>query len=138
MRDLARRLLAASRVENASEHNQELLVVSERLRISLTRFAGAEGFASLLRRALVQARADNPRLSSLKVGSSGQLEGIETLAGDPDVAAEAALAITTQLLTLLVTFIGETITHKLVHEAWPQTSLRQGDQKNTKKIESGT
>ena len=81
MRDLARRLLAASQTASGP-HVHEAVVVSEKLRISLTRFAGADGFASLLRRALVLARADVPSLQSVKVGADGRLEGFEELAAD--------------------------------------------------------
>jgi len=125
MRELSQRLLAAS--ETASDRSvHEAAVVSEKLRIPLTRFAGAEGFASLLRRALVLASADVPSVQNLKVGPEGRLEGFEKLAADPGAASagsEAAVAITSHLLGLLGTFIGEPLTLKLVREAWPDTSL---------------
>ena len=61
-RDLARRLLA---VEAASKiapnaHVHEAVRVCEKLRISLTRFAGSDGFTSLLRRALAAVPAAVP------------------------------------------------------------------------------
>ncbi len=124
MRELSRRLLIAS--ETASDRSvHEAAVVSEKLRIPLTRFAGAEGFASLLRRALVLARAEAPTLQRIKVGADGRLEGFEKFPADTGTAAgsEAALAITAHLLGLLGTFIGEPLTLKLVREAWPDTSL---------------
>jgi len=125
MRELSRRLLAASRPP--SDHQvHEAAVVSEKLRIPLTRFAGAEGFAALLRRALVLASADVPSVENLKVGPEGRLEGFEKLAADPRAASagsEAAVAITAHLLGLLGTFIGEPLTLRLVREAWPETSL---------------
>jgi len=83
-RDLARRLLAveaASKIApNAHVHEAER--VCEKLRISLTRFAGADGFTSLLRRALTLARADDPSLETVKVKPDGSLEGLEALAVD--------------------------------------------------------
>ncbi|MEK6280375.1 MAG: hypothetical protein AABN95_08485 [Acidobacteriota bacterium] len=125
MRELSRRLLAANHTA-ADNHVHEAEVVSEKLRIPLTRFAGAEGFASLLRRALVLASAEVPSLQSVKVGQEGRLEGFDQLADDAGTAtegSEAAVAITTHLLGLLGTFIGERLTLKLVREAWPDTSL---------------
>jgi hypothetical protein len=124
MRDLARRLLAASQFAS-DPHVHEAVLVSERLRISLTKFAGADGFASLLRRSLVLASADLPSLQSVKIGADGRLEGFEHLAADrgPVRGDEAAVAITAHLLGLLVTFIGEPLTLRLVREAWPDTSL---------------
>lgn len=125
MRELSRRLLVAS--ETTSDRSvHEAAVMSEKLRIPLTRFAGAEGFASLLRRALALASAEVPSLQSIKVGLDGRLEGFAELAADPGAAAagsEAAVAITSHLLGLLGTFIGEPLTLRLVREAWPDTSL---------------
>lgn len=67
MRDLARRLLAASQ-SASGPHVHDAVVVSEKLRISLTRFAGGAGAASLLRRALLLASADVAALQSVKLG----------------------------------------------------------------------
>ena len=122
MRDLARRLLAASQTVS-DPHVHEAVLVSDKLRTSLTRFAGADGFTSLLRRALVLARAEMPSLQSITIGANGRLEGFEQLATGTGAAAAAAAAITAHLLGLLVTFIGESLTLALVREAWPDTSL---------------
>jgi hypothetical protein len=125
MRDLARRLLAASQTA-AEPHVHESVVVIEKLRIILTKFAGAEGFASLLRRALKLTIADVPALQSVKIGADGRLEGFEQIVADKGTGAaggEAAVAITAHLLDLLVTFIGEPLTLTLVRAAWPDTSL---------------
>ena len=120
MRDLVRRLRAVS--QTASDpHVHEAAVVIEKLRISLTRFAGADGFASLLRRALMLASADVPSLQSVKVGADGRLEGIEQLAAETGTGA--AVAVAAHLLELLVTFIGEPLTLRLAREAWADTSL---------------
>ena len=126
MRDLARRLLA---VEAASQiatgaHAHEAVRVCEKLQISLTRFAGSDGFKSLLRRALALAREDVLALQAVKLTPDGSLEGCEVLAVDATHGGpEAAVAITAHLLGLLVTFIGEPLTLALVREAWPDTSL---------------
>ena len=120
MRDLARRLLAASQTVS-DPHVPEAVLVSDKLRTSLTRFAGADGFTSLLRRALALARAEVPSLQSIKVGADGRLEGFELLAADTGI--DVAAAITAHLLGLLVTFIGEPLTLALVREAWPDISL---------------
>ena len=129
MRDIARRLLAASQTVS-DPHVPEAVLVSDRLRASLTRFAGADGFTSLLRRALALARAEVPSLQSVKVGAEGRLEGFELLAAQTGMdvaaaAAAAAAAITAHLLGLLVTFIGEPLTLALVREAWPDISLTE-------------
>ena len=98
--------------------------VCEKLRISLTRFAGADGFISLLQRALALARAEVPAAHSIEVKADCSLEGLERIAVDSGAAAaEVAVAITAHLLGLLVTFIGELITLRLLREAWPDASL---------------
>jgi len=125
MRDLALRLLAASQTA-ADPHVHEAVVVIEKLRIILTKFAGAEGFASLQRRALKLTSADVPALQSVKIGADGRLEGFEQFVADKGTGTaggEAAVAITAHLLDLLVTFIGEPLTLTLVRAAWPDTSL---------------
>ena len=126
MRNLARRLLA---VEAASQsatdaHVHEAVRVCEKLRVSLIRLCGADGFASLLRRTLALARAEVPALSGIEVKPDCSMEGLEELAADAtDGGVDAAVAITAHLLGLLVTFIGEPLTLRLVREAWPDASL---------------
>ena len=126
MRDLARQLLAleAASPSATDAHAHEAVRVCEKVRISLTRFAGADGFTALLRRALALARADVPSLQTVKVTADGRLEGLEEFAADVgDAATEAATAITAHLLGLLATFIGEPLMLRLVREAWPGASL---------------
>ena len=76
IRDLARRLLAveAASQSAADPRVHEAVRVCEKLRISLTRFAGADGFASLLRRALALARAEVPALQT-RHGQARRLHG---------------------------------------------------------------
>jgi len=124
-RDLARRLLAASQTASGT-HVHEAVAVIENLRTSLTKFAGVDGFASLLRRALVLASAEVPALQCVKIGADGRLEGFEQLVPDTGTAAgEAVVAITAHLLELLVTFIGEPLMLRLAREAWSDTALNQ-------------
>jgi hypothetical protein len=133
-RDLARRLLAASQT-GSGPHVSEVGAVIKRLRISLAKFAGDAGFESLLRRAVVLASADVPSLKSVKIGADGRLDGVEQLAADTGTGAfgdEAAVAITAHLLGLLVAFIGEPLTLRLLRESWPDTRItfknREADQ----------
>ena len=126
MRDLARRLLAAEAASQSAAEPRvpDAVRVCEKLRVSLTRFAGADGFTALLRRALALARAEVPALHCVTEKGDGTLEGFDELAADAhDVGRDAAMAITAHLLGLLVTFIGEPLTVRLVREAWPEASL---------------
>ncbi len=125
-RDLARRLLAVEAASKSAPdaHVDEAVRVCEKLRISLTRFAGSDAFTSILRRALTLARADFPSVETVKVKPDGSLEGLEALAVDATSGGpEAAVAITAHLLGLLVTFIGEPLTLRLVRDAWFDGSL---------------
>jgi hypothetical protein len=126
MRRLALRLLAveAASKSAATSHVHEGVRVCEKLQISVTRFAGSDGFASLLRRALALARAQNPSLQTVKLKSDGSLDNCEALAvaganGEP----EGAVAIIAHLLGLLETFVGERSTLRMVRQAWPDASL---------------
>ena len=123
MRNLARQLLV---VEAASQSAtlarvHEAVRVCEKLQISLTRFAGVDGFTSLLRRALTLARAEVPGLQTVVLKPDGSLEELATDAANG--GPEAAIAIVAQLLGLLVAFIGEPLTLRLLREAWPDASL---------------
>ena len=126
MRALARRLLAveAARPGDQATPGGEAVRVCDKLRISLTRFAGADGFASLLRRTLALARAEAPSLNRITVNTDCSMDGLEALAADEaDGGVAATTALTAHLLGLLVTFIGQPLTLRLVRDAWPDESL---------------
>ena len=91
--------------------------VVERLCVCLTRFAGADGFAALLRRSLALATVDVPALHGVRIQGNCRLEGIE------ESGADGVTAVTAHLLSLLVTFIGEALTLRLLREAWPDASF---------------
>ena len=69
VRSLARRLLAAEALcpPAPDQHLHEAVRVCDKLRLSLTRFAGADGFASLLARSLALARVEVPSLNRITV-----------------------------------------------------------------------
>lgn len=126
IRRLARQLLAVEVTAHGTDAQgqHEALRVCEKLRISLTRFAGADGFAALLRRALALARAEVPSLSRITLEPDGSIKGFEALAAhEADGGRAAAVALISDLLGLLVTFIGEPFMLRLVREAWPDLSL---------------
>ena len=126
IRALARRLLAAEalRPPAPQQHLHEAVRVCDKLRLSLTRFAGADGFAALLTRSLALARAEVPSLNRLTVKPDCSMDALEAFAADEaDGGIEAAGSLTAHLLGLLVTFIGEPLTLRLVRESWPDASL---------------
>ena len=119
MQALAKRLLSLEgRPPGATDDDRgEAVRVLDHLGIALGLFAGSVGFNSLVRRALALASADYPALGQVSVKANGSLEGLEQVSGD------AVLAIITQFLGLLATFIGEPLTLGLVRDAWPDASL---------------
>ena len=129
IRTLARRLLAveAASPSTADPRGHEAVRVCEKLRVSLTRFAGVEGFTALLRRALALARAKVPALHGITVKPDGSIEGLEQVLADASNSgvgeADAAVAIIAHLFALLVTFIGAPLAVRLVGEAWPDALL---------------
>ena len=126
IRDLARRVLTVeASSQSAVEPRAHAAVrVCEKLRVHLTRFIGADGFRAIQRRALALARAEIPALDRVTQKDDGTLEGLDGLTGESrDAGGDAAAAIITHLLSLLVTFIGQPITVRLLREAWPDASF---------------
>ena len=120
--DLARRLIAVEAACVASEGAGGAAVrACDRLRASLEKLVGTAGFGSLLSRALAVAKVKAPALASLQVNLNGTLDGFDDLAVDDD--AEAGVALLSELLGLLVTFIGETLTMQILRDAWPDAII---------------
>jgi hypothetical protein len=73
---------------------------------------------------LALARADVPSLNRITIKPDCSVDGLDALATEEtDGGVEAAAALAAHLLELLVTFIGQSLTLRLVREAWPDESL---------------
>jgi hypothetical protein len=128
MRGLAQRLLAyEAAILNRSEDTAPVVIrVTEKLRASLTRLAGAAGFRALLARAVTLAKmhaADTCGIDVIQVMPNGSLEGLDAALPDDSETAEAGLLLIAQLLELLVVFIGEHLVLRLLSDVWPGLSL---------------
>jgi hypothetical protein len=127
MRDFAERLIAyETRANNPSKtKTPAACLVSEKLRPHLSTLMGNLGFRALLSRALVLANADVPWLRAVHVNAEGSFEGLDELGAqvDPDEIFEGCVVLLARLLGLLVAFIGEDLTLRLVREAWPKLPL---------------
>lgn len=125
--DLARRLLAYETVAGESSEPMEsaVLRVYEKLRRHLSALAGVAGFQSLASRVLTLAKLDAPRLSAVQVTADGRLEGLGELdpKTDREQAEEGEAIFIARLLGLLLTFIGEALTLRLVQEIWPDAAF---------------
>jgi hypothetical protein len=120
---LARRLLAYEAAAGKTSQPREVAVfcVCEKLRRSLCALTGVAGFRSLLSRALALAKAEAPGLSAVQVMADGSLQGPGELEPqiDKNHVGEGGVILIAQLLALLLTFIGEALTLRLVQDIWP-------------------
>ena len=136
-RDLAQRLIANEGAAGNTSEPMELAAfrVCETLRRPVCALAGLPGFRSLLSRALTLAVAEAPCLSAVRVAADGSLQGLDELERqiDKDQVREGGVILIAQLLGLLLTFIGETMTSRLVTSevlpplrSIPQIGVRTG------------
>jgi len=124
--DLARRLLAYETVtdEGSLPTESATLRVYEKLRRHLSALAGVAGFQSLASRALTLAKSEAPSLSAVQV-TDGNLQGLGELDPKTDkdqTEAEGAIFIA-RLLGLLLTFVGEALTMRLMQDVWPDAAF---------------
>ena len=95
------------------------------LRGRLSGLIGLTGYTILVARATRLAQAEVPALAPAMFDPRAEdgLQGAHAFAlahgDDPSVAADGLAAIMAHLIGLLVTFIGEDLALRLVHEAWP-------------------
>ncbi len=131
MRDFAERLIAYETRGNKTSGTKTpaAFPVCEKLRPHLATLMGNTGFRTLLSRALARAEADVPSLRAMQVKADGSLAGLDKLEvqADPEELAKGGVVLVTQLLGLLVAFIGETLTLRLVREIWPKLSVNDLD-----------
>jgi hypothetical protein len=136
MKDLAARLIAfeTGRESAAATGPPAAFQVCERLRPHLATLMGKAGFRAVLLRAIAVAGTEMPGSGALQVKADGSLDGWD----DPEAPLKAnernagGVLVVAQLLGLLVAFIGETLTLRLVRDVWPKLSLEgleftQGD-----------
>ena len=134
-KDLAQRLL---RHESGGQLEAEAVATAAgrtlaRLRTRLNALLGRMGYFALFRRALRLAQGEYPLLDSLAIGPEpdGNLLGLREFAlendGDPAAVASALAALVAHLFWLLVTFIGEDLTFRVIGEIWPDIVQGAGE-----------
>ena len=128
MRGFAERLMANETVDHVLSGTKTPagFHVSEKLRLHLATFMGNSGFHTLMVRSLALSVAEVAWLRNVRVTEDGGLEGVEGLQAqlDPDEFLEGRVVLLAQLLGLLVAFIGENFTLRLVREVWPKVPLK--------------
>ena len=127
MQELAKRLIKLEVKANKSRetHISIPILVIEKLRPNLSNIMGNAGFRALLSRAIMLARTEFPWLRTVQVDTNGTLGGLDKL--DANVSSEdfldGSVGLLAQLLGLLVAFIGESLTLRMMDEIWPNASL---------------
>jgi hypothetical protein len=134
IQDLARRLLAFEAAhDNSSEARVDVAAqVIQDLRLRLIRLTGVDGFRSLLSRALTLAKAEVPSLNIVQVRADGSLEGFDGIE-QSQAGAQAGIVLVAHLLELLVTFIGEPLTLRLVRDKSRDASMDEADLRTEEK-----
>jgi hypothetical protein len=144
MRDLAQCLLTYEAIAGRTSEPTEAVTlrVYEKLRQSLCLFAGSAGFHSLASRALALARPEAPSLRAARILADGSLEDLEwskpqinidkDRAGE-DQAGDEGVILIARLLGLLLTFLGEALTLRLLQNAWPGAAFEDCNSRNGRK-----
>jgi hypothetical protein len=143
-RDLAHRLLAYEVVlaKTSEPSESAILRVYEKLRQGLGELVGGAGFYSLASRALALARTEAPSLSAARVAADGSLQGLGELEHEMDIdkdraaesaTGEAGIVLIARLLGLLLLFLGEALTLRLLRVTWPGEALDDRSSENWRK-----
>ena len=128
-RDLARCLpnYEAASAKSFESMDSATLSVYEKLRQSLSAFAGVAAFESLAFRALTQAKSEAPSLWAVQVTEDGFLKGLGEFEPQIDVdkdlvgkfpAGEGGIILIARLLGLLHLLLGEALTLRLLRVTW--------------------
>jgi hypothetical protein len=144
MRDLARCLLAYEAGASTTSEPVEsaTLRVYEKLRQSLSAFAGVAAFESLAFRALTQAKSEAPSLWAARVAADGSLQGLSEFEPQNDMdkelsgelyAGDGGIVLIARLLRLLLVFLGEALTLSLLRNAWPDATFDDRNSGNRRK-----
>jgi hypothetical protein len=116
MRDFAEHLIAYETPQSSGK--PAAFPAVETLRPKLTSLLGNTGFHALLSRALARAAQEVPSLRTVQLKADGSLEPDAQV--DPREFAEGRVSLLAHLLELLVAFIGEALTLRLMREVWPK------------------
>ena len=101
------------------------LRVFDKLQNYLSKLIGMAGFQALLARALTLAKSESRWLEAVHIQANSHLIGFtETALKYPNqVVTDGNVALVSQFIELLNTFIGEALTLRLVNDVWPEAQL---------------
>jgi hypothetical protein len=141
MRELAHRLFAYEVVVGKTSEPMEfpILRIYEKLRQSLSAFAGVAAFESLAFRALTQAKSEAPGLWAVQVAQGGSLQGLGEFEPQIDMdkdladkfpAGDGGIILIACLLGLLLLFLGDALTLSLLRNTWPDEAFDDRSSEN--------
>jgi hypothetical protein len=141
MRELAHRLFAYEVVVGKTSEPMEfpILRIYEKLRQSLSAFAGVAAFESLAFRALTQAKSEAPGLWAVQVAQGGSLQGLGQFEPQIDMdkdladrfpAGDGGIILIARLLGLLLLFLGDALTLSLLRNTWPDEAFDDRSSEN--------
>jgi hypothetical protein len=86
---------------------------------------------------LTLARAEAPSLDAVQVAADGSLKGLDEQEPqiDKEQARDRGAILIAQLIGLLLTFIGEGLTLRLVQDVWPEAAFNGGVSEKEEKLE---
>lgn len=129
LKDLAQRLVLCETApgKTAATNAAAVFPACEKLRRPLIHLMGVAGVRSLFSRALALAGDHVAWLRAVHVKADGSLEGLDEIAQkpSPDDLSLGETALLSQILGLLVIFIGPALTVGLLQDAWPDEDFSQ-------------
>lgn len=110
--------------KNSKISSDKINLICQKLSIPLSKLAGSQGFTLLLSRSLALTKAKIEWFESITVLPDGTLEGFESAALHQNKESKelGRIALTVELLQLLITFIGEPLLIVIMSDAWPSIS----------------
>ena len=130
VKEFAKRLLAQEAGSGrAAVADAGAFRVCEKLRKSLGKLMGAAGYRAIFAHALARAQTKVGWLSELRIEPDGTLTGLVEIKArlNGEELAEGEAALVTELLRLIVIFIGPTLTLQLIQQAWPKAKFSEGE-----------
>ena len=131
---LAKRLIALEKSGRKATGTNPLPVfhATELLRPQLAILMGNGGYRAMMARSLVLGGEEIPWLHAIHVKSDGSLEGLADIHSQLNNGdfLEGRVVLLAQLFGLLVAFIGEALTLRIVREVWPKVFLDDLDFSN--------
>jgi hypothetical protein len=139
MRAFAERLTIYDACENETSETSKSLSFpfSNKLHLHLATLMGAGEFQAFLSRSLALAAVEVSWLDALRVKPDGSLDGLDKFETqlDPQEYFEGRIVLLAHLLGMLMAFIGEALTLRLLCEVWPKIPLSELDLANGGKNE---